>query len=77
MADAADSKSAPRKGVWVQVPPPASYQLPLIRRPSVTRNRTQSLLPHLRKAPQHNLTDVFTYTENFQTFVYLLVSGDI
>ncbi len=25
MADAADSKSAPRKGVWVQVPPPASF----------------------------------------------------
>jgi hypothetical protein len=28
MADAADSKSVARKGVWVRLPPPAPMQIP-------------------------------------------------
>src|SRR5690348_9222615 len=42
MADAEDSKSFARKGVWVQVPPPASKQE---RARAIARARIHSLIP--------------------------------
>ena len=45
MADAADSKSVARKGVWVRLPPPA---------PSLSRHTTLESLQMVGRTPQNH-----------------------